>query len=319
MNAQEVTLDRYQLYMQINAQAHLLRAARESGIIDALRSGQLTKDQLVEQLNLDARMAGLLLDAMVAMQVLEKYGDDYAVAAVTRLLCQYDADLGDSVWADLSDRVRHGKTGANDNFLDLTTATQWVHTAAAKQAAEILDIGGERTGRKILDLGCGSAVWSAAMAYADETTTVTAIDTPERLVAARRTVDSIGLGSRYEFIEADSETYQLSGNTYGLVLIAGRITPHSPEFDKATIERAKQALVVGGELVVIDLFKGPGRPGVNESIEAIRLATQTSAGQIRDAEAMRAQMVEAGFGACQFAFIAASRQGWGLLLAAKAN
>jgi SAM-dependent methyltransferase len=305
--------------MQINAQAHLLRAARESGIIDALRSGQLTKDQLVEKLKLDARMAGLLLDAMVAMQVLEKYGDDYAVAAVTRLLCQYDADLGDAVWADLADQVRGGKTGVKDKFYDATTATQWVHTAAAKQAAEILDIAGERTGRKILDLGCGSAVWSAAMAYADEATTVTAVDTPERLIAAKRTIDSIGLGPRYEFIEADPETYELSNDTYGLVLIAGRITGQSPEYDMATIERSKKSLIHGGELVVIDLFKGPGRPGVNESIEAIRLATQTPEGQIRDAEAMRALMVESGFGACQFAFIAASRQGWGLLLAAKSS
>ena len=317
MSAQELTLDRYQQFMQINAQAHLLRAARESGVIEQLRQGQATADQLIERLNLQPRLTHLLLDALVAMQAIEKYGDDYALAAVTRLFCQYDADLGDQHWCGLVGQMRGSTRGSTSDYFDESTATQWVHTSAAKQAAEILDIGGERKSRKILDLGCGSAVWSAAMAYADPQSHVTAIDTASRVVAAKRTVDSIELGTRYTFVDAEPETAELGTNTYDLVLVAGRFSGMSPERGEQLIQRSKRALKVGGELVLIDLFRGPGKPGVNEALEAMRLAAKTSEGHIRDAEATRNLLLENGFTACQFAFIAASRQGWGMLLAVK--
>lgn len=317
MSAQEVTLDRYQQFMQINAQSHLIRAARQSGIIEQLRHGQATADQLIERLNLQPRLTHLLLDAMVAMQVLEKYGDDYALAAVTRLLCQYDADLGDEVWEGLVAQLRGGTGGSKVDYFDESTATQWVHTSAAKQAAEILDIGGERRGRHILDLGCGSAVWSAAMAYADPTSKVTAVDTQPRVAAAKRTIESIAIQDRYRFVEEEPDQISLDSDAYDLVLMAGRLSGQDPERDQETIERAKRTLRSGGELVLIDLFRGPGKPGVNESLEAIRLAAKTPAGHIRDAEATRNLLLENGFAACQFAFIAASRQGWGMLLAVK--
>lgn len=317
MSAQEVTLDRYQQFMQINAQAHLIRAARESGVIGELQKGQATADELIECLNLTPRFAHLLLDAMVAMQVIEKYGDDYALAAVTRLLCQYDADLGDNVWTSLNGQLLGGSGGSTSDYFDEATATQWVHTSAAKQAAEILDIGGERQGRRILDLGCGSAVWSAAMAYADPTASVVAVDTPARAAAAKRTINSIDIGDRYTFVEEEPDEVSLEANAYDLVLIAGRLSGQASDKDRETIERVKQLLKVGGELVLIDLFRGPGKPNINESIEAIRLATKTPAGEIRDAEQMRKLLLESGFAACQFAFIAASRQGWGMLLAVK--
>ena len=73
----------------------------------------------------------------------------------------------------------------------------------------------------------------------------------------------------------------------------------------------------GGELAVIDLFRGPSGPNLTESVEALRLAVSTPEGHIRDAEAMRKSLLSNGFGACQFAFLAASRQGFGLLVAAK--
>jgi ubiquinone/menaquinone biosynthesis C-methylase UbiE len=317
MSAQEVTLDRYQLFMQINAQAHLLRAGRKAGIIDTLREGQATADQIISRLGTEPRMTHLLLDSLVAMQVLEKYGDDYALAAVTRLLCQYDSDLGDVIWERLDPKASDRDAGSTVDYFDAMAATQWVHTAAAKQAAEILDIGGERSGRHILDLGCGSAVWSAAMAFADESATVTAIDTPSRIEAARKTIDSIGLGPRYELIEAEPNDVTLTDQTYDLALVAGRISGYAPQHDAAMIRRIGKALKPGGELVVIDLFRGPNAPGVNESIESLRLALQTPEGHIRDAQTMRMLVTENGFGACQFAFIAASRQGWGLLLAVK--
>lgn len=317
MSAQDKTLDRYHGLMQINAEAHLLRGARDIGLFDALEPGQLTQEEITARLQSDPRLTGLLLDSLVALGVLEKYGEDYALSAVMRLLCRYDRDLGDDVWSSLASQLRGNDSGSKRELFDAATATQWVHTGAAKQAAEILDITGERAGRRILDLGCGSAVWSCAMAFADPTATVTAIDTPERMAAARRTIDSIKLGDRFETIEGDPASVPLQSEAYDMVVMAGRLSADPPEEDLRHFQRVRSALRSGGEIAVIDLFRAPTGPNITESVEALRLALKTPAGRIRDAEAMRKLLLENGFGACQFAFLAASRQGYGLLVAAK--
>ena len=82
--------------------------------------------------------AGLLMDGLVAIGIVEQYDDDYALSQAARLLCLYDEDLGDRRWEQLVDRVR----GEHDQFddqrqYDFLAATQWIHTQAAMQAAEI--------------------------------------------------------------------------------------------------------------------------------------------------------------------------------------
>lgn len=317
MSAQDLTLDRYHALMQTNAEAHLIRGARDLGLFDVLQRGQHTQEAIQESLGTEPRLTALLLDSLVALKVLERYGDDYALSAVMRLLCHHDRALGDDLWGSLASRLRGEQAPAAEPFLDGATATQWVHTGAAKQAAEILDIAGERSGRRILDLGCGSAVWSCAMAFADPTSTVTVVDTPARLAAARRTIDSIGLGDRFEVIEGDPQGVTLEDEAYDLVVMAGRLSVESPERDAEVFRRIQSTLRGGGELAVIDLFRGPSGPNLTESVEALKLALSTPEGHIRDAEAVRKSLLENGFGACQFAFLAASRQGYGLLLATK--
>ncbi len=326
MSAQDDMLDRYQALMQVNAQSHLLRTAREVGILDVLQSGQATLEQLVERLGLQSPLAELLLDALVAMKVLEKYREDYALAGVTRLLCQYDADLGDRHWTLWAEQLKGGPRGQTAEYFDTATATQWVHTGAAKQVAEILDIGGERKGLKILDYGGGSAVWSAAIAYADPTCTVTVIDMPERLAAARRTIQSIELSERFEFQEASDDeqlgaaSVPLPQDHFDLILVAGRVAGLSPEQDAERFRRWQVSLKEGGELVLVDLFRGPNGssgPNLTESVEAIRIAMGTPAGHIRDAEKVRDLLMESGFSRCQFVFLAASRQGFGMLVSQK--
>ena len=169
MSAQEITLQQYHQWMKMNAATHLIRSAREIGIFAELRNGQRTLDQLCETASLRPESAKLLLDGLVAIGIIERYGDDYALSRAAHLLCQYDDDLGDRRWDALGDLVRGRRDRADSDdqqHYDHQAATQWVHTATAMQVAEILNIGGEGepSGIAILDLGCGSAVWSCAMA-----------------------------------------------------------------------------------------------------------------------------------------------------------
>ncbi len=338
MNPQDRTLDRYQELMQINAASHVLRAVRQVGIFEELRTGQRTAEQLAEALRLDRAGLDLLLDCLISMNVIERYHDDHALAPVMQLLCQYDADLGDVDWLRLPDKVRAGESEQGEaggqsserSYLHALAATQWVHTPAAMQAAEILDIGGpavepELDGAplvpapplRILDLGCGSAVWSCAMAFRDPEATVLAVDEEAALVAARSTARSIQLGERFETLTGQPETVSLPVADFDLVVVAQRLHVASPAQRRQLLDQAIGALAPGGRLVLIDLFRGPAKPMLAETIEALRIHVGTAEGQMQSAQELKQTLSERGLSEIGFTFIAASRVNLGMIVATK--
>ena len=325
MSAQDRTLDRYQELMQINAASHLLRSAREAGLFDELQSGQRTLAQLVQTLALAPETTELLLDCLVSMSVIERYGDDHALSPVMRLLCEHDADLGDAGWSCLVNKLHQRDTAASDvAYLDGIAATQWIHTPAAVQAAEILDIGGElnkdselAAPLRILDLGCGSAVWSCAMAYRDSTATVVAVDNNLALAAAERAAQSIDLGSRFRSVVGDPEEAKLEHGEFDVVVVAQRFHSARPAAAKRLLEQALTSLASGGRLVIIDLFRGPAKPRLSETIEALRLHLATDHGRMRSIQETQSQLESVGLTNVQFTFLAASRINLGLMVARK--
>lgn len=317
MTAQDKTIDLYQTTMQINASAHLMRIARQVGVFEELNVGQRTLDELCQARYVNKEAMVFVMDALVAIGIIEKYGDDYALSHAARLLCQYDEDLGDSVWKPIPDLLL-GKLKREDVDEQMrrnrAAATQWIHTGAAMQAAEILDIGGENEppGIKILDLACGSSVWSCAMAHRDPESSVTAIDHEIMLDAAKSTAESIGLGDRFRTIAGDSLEIELDPESADLVLIANRLHECDDSHAKQLLGRAVSAAKPGGRVVVIDLFRGPTRATLTESIEALRLCAGTHGGRIRTLAESQHMMQEAGLTNVQFTFLAASRAGLGL-------
>ena len=317
MSAQERTFEQYHQLMQLNAASHLIRAGRELGVLQELREGQRTLEQLSEKLSLTSGSFSSLMDALVAIGIIERYEDDFALSRAAHLLCQYDDDLGDARWDRLVDDIR-GASDPEDHddqrLFDYLAATQWVHTPSAMQAAEILNIGGEGelAGPKILDLGCGSAVWSCAMAHRDPESTVTAVDNFAALQAAKSTADSIDLSDRFQTIEGDPMEVSFPDAAFDLVLIAQRISCLSVEKSALLLERAVAAARSGGRVVVIDLFRGPARPGLSESVEALRLELGTRGGHMRSLEEIQVLLQEGGLQQVQFTFLAASKVNMGM-------
>lgn len=331
------TIEQYQDWMQTNGAAHLMRAARESGITGLLRQKQHTLDELCEALSLDPETAKLLIDGLVAIGFVEQYEDDFALARAGHLLCQYDDDLGDSRWETLVDRIKgsskNGKVESSD-YRDRLAATQWIHTAAAMQAAEILDIGGQDSasqdsasqdsasedtpsGLRILDLGCGSAVWSCAMAHCDPESTIVAIDDAAAIKAAESTAESIGLGDRFKTIESDPRSVAVDGQAFDLVILAQVLSSYSDSEATELLDKAVGALRSGGRLVAPDFYVGPGRAGLKEALSRLSIHLATAQGRVRDLPESQQMFKAAGLTAIQFTYLAASEAGMGMIVGEK--
>ncbi|TWU34208.1 class I SAM-dependent methyltransferase [Novipirellula artificiosorum] len=322
MSAQDQTLDQYHELMQINVVSHLLRSARETGLLDELKNGQRTLEQLCESLSLLVQPTSLLLDALIAIGIVQKYGNDHALSPAAQLLCSYDVDLGDARWGQLADQVR-GRRKRSDadsiRYFEQIAATQWIHTPAAIQAAEILNLGGEgeELGLSILDLGCGSAVWSCAMVHRDVEATITAVDLPGPLAAAISMAASIDVTDRFSVIESDPLEVDGLEPVYDIVLLAQRLFGLGEEGQIRLLEKAVSAIRPGGRLVVIDLFRGPTKPSLAESVEALKLELDTPAGGMKTLKEAEAMLGSAGLGQIQFSFLVASRIHLGMMVAVR--
>ena len=318
--SQDQTISQYHELMQINAVSHLLRAARTCGLIEGLRSGQRTVGQLCQEQNLEIETTKLLIDALVAVGIIEHYGDDYALSPAAQLLCQYDDDLGDSCWNSLAsqvtgDRARHELE--TENYFNHIAATQWIHTSAAIQAAEILNIGGDDDVQAptILDLGCGSAVWSVAMAHRDSDATITAVDCEAALFSATSTAASIGMESRFLGIPGDPRDVKDLQSDFDLVLIAQRFGGLGRADQRLLLRKAVNATSLGGRIVIIDLFRGPSKLQLSETIEALKLHLETPQGSIVLLSDVQAMLQDLSLKDVQFTFLPASRINLGMVVA----
>ena len=332
LSNQDRTLDQYLELMTINATSHVLRTGRQVGLFDQLAEGQKTLEQLADSLAIDASRLKFLIEALIAIGIVEQYQEDFALSSTARLLCQYDADLDDSTWEQLAGTLKSPRAPSDSpesiipqQRFDSIAATQWVHTPAAMQVAEILDLGphadetpdANAEPLELLDLGCGSAVWSCAMGFRDPLLRVTAVDHDAALVAAISTAASIGLSDRFQTQSGDLLDSPLESDSYDMVVIAQRLNALSSEQINLVLARAIAALNAGGKLVVIDSFRGPNRPSLAESLETLRMQVQTTSGEVPALTDAQARMEKAGFGNVQFTFIAASRIGLGLMIGTK--
>ena len=155
------------------------------------------------------------------------------------------------------------------------------------------------------------------MAYREPNARVVAVDNAATLAAAQHTANAIELGERFLPVVGDPESVALPVNEFDIALIAQRLHSSSVESATKLLQQATTALVPGGRLVVIDLFRGPTKPRLSETIEALRLHLATQHGRMKTIKELQEQLEQLGLGSVQFSFLAASRINLGLMVAFK--
>jgi len=309
-----------------NAITHVIRAAVALGIIDALREGQKTVDQLADELDLKPKPLQRMMDVLAQTELVEKYDEDYALSTVARLIPREMWDFGDFHWSHLSDFVRTGVNlhddknvpATNADFLATSGASEWLWTPAAMDAARVLDIGNSRTALRILEIGCGTAVFGVTMLHRDAESRLTLLDSGSGLRHARKTVESVGLEDRVEFVDADYLDFDLD-DQFDMVVMAGLMHRHAKDQIRHLFQLARNHLRIGGELVVVDIFPGQEKGELSRKIMELELELRTSHGQFHDPLELQTWLKEAGFEQIQYAHLPAEPHFWGLILAERTD
>jgi phospholipid N-methyltransferase len=335
MSTSHKTIEDYIQLHQRNALTHTVRAAVRLGILQALAERQKTVEQLAAELNLHPQPLQQLMKVLVTTELIEQYGDDYALSAMARLIPAPDLDLGDHYWEHLVNYVRQGsamelepcredssspRSLLEEDYFAQKSREEWLLTPLALDAVQILDIGQSRRGLRVLEIGAGSAVFSAALAHRDPDSVINLVDTAAGLAHSRRTIKEIGLERQAELIQVAeltrlAETRALEGQKFDLVLLAGLLHRFDHQQCLALLQQVRQWLHPGRELVILDIFPGQAKGDQTRSLFDLELGLRTRQGQLWDPTLLRQMLGDAGYRQIQYAHLPSAPFCWGLILA----
>lgn len=256
----------------------VLHAAVRTGLAAHLaQKGSATAPELAERLGLNPRATGMLLTALLALELAVKQGPKYALAPGLETLLNPDdphslsnmvlhmADLM-PVWAELADSVRSGgpverpeKTDVGGEPAGRGHFYRAMRDIARQQARGLAARLGLGSGQSLLDLAGGPGVYG--LTFADETPGLmsTVFDLPGAQPYFQEEAARHPRGGEVRFIAGDYQKAGLEG-PYDVVWLSQVLHGEGPEECRRLVAKAASALKPGGVLWVQEFVVDPEEP-----------------------------------------------------------
>ncbi|MFI0515736.1 methyltransferase [Streptomyces sp. WSLK1-5] len=303
--------------LQAFKRTSLLRATVELGVFDALAAGPLDPDRLARAVGADARALRVLLGAAAATGLLVQDGTRFALPpGAAELLVssspQYAGhalriNVSDWEWEamrDLAAVVRKGGTllapdATEPGFSywrDFAADGTFVTRAAAAALAESTRVWADSVPvPRVLDVGCGHALFGLEFARLHPTAVLHALDRPDVLDQARVHAERMGLTDRTHCIEGDAFTVPLEG-PYDLVIVANLLPMFPEDQGVALLRRLSGALRPGGRLVTVGFTVDGGPPADEHAAHLLSLLmlVSTPGGEAHSLGTTRRMIAAAG-------------------------
>ena len=253
-----------------------LHAAVKLGVFTALGRDRLDAAQAAERLGTQERATAMLLNALAAMELLEKNRDLYANTEAAKRFLVRDTPgyVGHMIlhhhhlapsWVQLDravrsgstvrDRASSGKPSVREAFL-MGMFNNAMLQAPAVAAA--VDLAGRR---HLLDLGGGPGTYAIHFCQANPALKATVFDLPTTGFFAERTVARFDLSQRITFAGGDFHSDRLPQG-FDAAWLSHVLHGEAPEAAAAIVRKAAQALEPGGllmihEFILDDTADGP--------------------------------------------------------------
>ena len=296
-----------------HVEARIIQAAVELGVFDALENSSLETIKVASRLHIDTRATELLLDGLVAMQLLEKKQNNFSLTAAARTyllsaapqslagMIRFDASLW-NCWERLPQAVRSGQPArAPDMYQGDPRETETFIKAMdslvrARGDGEIVATALDWRGvKELLDIGSGPATYPIALCQKYPRLHATIFDLPATLDITRRYVRTAGMGGRIRLLKGDYRSDPIPGH-YDLIFLSNIIHGESYDENQRLMAKLYANLSAGGRVVVKDHILDTTRtqPSVGAIFSLLMLLT-TQSGRCYGFDEIKAWLENTGF------------------------
>ena len=289
----------------------VLAAAAELDLFGSLSAGPLPAADLAHRLQCDQRAVIILLDALVALRLLEKSGGNYALpsgldalltaagAQSVLAMAQHQAHCLRN-WAQLAQVVKtgrpapcmsgvRGRDGAQEAFIGA------MHNVSAPNADQVIQAVQPLQFRHLLDIGGASGTWTIAFLRACPSARATLFDLPHVIAMAQRRLGAAGLEKRVQLVPGDFTRDALPPGA-DLAWVSAIVHQNSRVQNRALFAKVLAALVPGGRIAIRDILMGEDRTRpVAGALFAINMLVATEGGGTFTFDELREDLEAAGF------------------------
>jgi ubiquinone/menaquinone biosynthesis C-methylase UbiE len=287
-------------------------------VFSHIASGLHTSDAIARRSHADKRGMRMLLNALVACQLLIKKrlaGDwQYRLTPLAaKYLVQSSPDYMGSMieqdrmwdsWERLPDCVVSGQPihrvddeeWGKEFFPNLVRSLHVISREPAQRAAEALGAGNSHKGLRVLDVACGSGVWGIGIAEADPEARVTALDFPAILQETKKYVQRHALDDRYDYMPGDVTQAKFGKRQYDLALLGHVVHIIGERASKRLFRKLHNALRPGGRLMIAEMIPNDQRTGPPFPVFfALNMLLNSAVGDTYTLSEFRSWLKEAGF------------------------
>jgi len=256
------------------------------------------------------RATTMLLDALVALGLLEKQEGSYQTAPdAAPLVADAPASVLPMVlhaagmwrtWSELTPIVQ--QTGApvrpasdRRDAGQLEAFIGAMHVVGAPVAARVAAAVEPGGARALLDVGGATGTYSEAFLRASPSLRATLFDLPPVIELARARLQRVGLLDRVTLVAGNYHDDPLPGG-HDLALLSAVIHSNSDEQNRALYRKVHDALELGGRIVIRDHVMQPDRTTPRAgAIFAINMLVATAGGGTYTYDEISAGLQQAGF------------------------
>jgi len=246
----------------------VLAAAADLDLFSILAQHETTAPSLATTLSTDPRATTVLLDALTAMELLEKRGNAYRVPpAITDLLTNTSSCTVLSMvqhqanclrrWVQLPQVIQSGNPAERHPSLRGEAADQGafinaMHAFSEPVADSVVAETGPWSFNHLLDLGGASGTWTIAFLQAVPDAIATIFDLPDVIPMAREHIAQANLSARVRFVAGDFYTDDLPSGT-DFVWLGAIAHQNSREQNRELLTKIHGVLNEHGVLAIRDV------------------------------------------------------------------
>jgi ubiquinone/menaquinone biosynthesis C-methylase UbiE len=261
------------------ANSQILDAALEYDFFTLVHRGFQTSDEVAREAGTDPRATRIVLDSLIASALIEKKAGRYTLLPLseTFLVRGKPSYIGDfrhvalALWDGMANLKESLKTGKPLSRMDtgnelavwekLVVGIIPIAEPVAKALCDILRIGTDRKGFRVLDIAGGSSIFGMTILARDPSAQVTQLDWPNVNAVAKKLNRERGLEGKIRFIDGEHRSATIETNHYDLVLASNFCRFESPTGNQELFHKAYGALRPGGSFVVNDFLPNEERTG----------------------------------------------------------